>query len=164
MIPAKNVTPPPPWWCRSLVAACSPSTNQTGLHPSGPSSVAQHVFLSPLQSFLLVGIGGWPKHSFMHISQPLEDPAWRGSWESRGTSGFKYYQWLFHSWSLNTMNLVALRRLSLMRLYLRKPVCALNHTRFFSQYDDLSFFFLNIQYNFSIFSCRQIFLLLHISN
>ncbi len=42
MIPAQNMTPPPPCWRRSLVGTWWPSTNHPLLHPSGPSRVTRH--------------------------------------------------------------------------------------------------------------------------
>ncbi len=42
MIPAQNMTPPPPCWRRSLVGRWWPSTNHPLLHPSGPSRVTRH--------------------------------------------------------------------------------------------------------------------------
>ncbi len=42
MIPAQNMTPPPPCWRRSLVGTWWPSTNHPLLHPSGLSRVGRH--------------------------------------------------------------------------------------------------------------------------
>ncbi len=42
MIPAQNMTPPPPCWRRSLVGTWWPSTSHPLLHPSVPSRVARH--------------------------------------------------------------------------------------------------------------------------
>lgn len=42
LIPAQNMTPPPPCWHRSLVGTWWPFTNHPPLHPSGPSRVARH--------------------------------------------------------------------------------------------------------------------------
>ena len=43
MIPAQNMTLPPPSWRHSLVGTLWPSTNHPLLHPSEPSRVARHL-------------------------------------------------------------------------------------------------------------------------
>lgn len=103
MIPAQNITPPPPCWCRSLVCMGCPSTSRPPLHPSGPSSVARHssvnetvlkscivlYCLAHWSRFCLCAVDRGGRQDGLHSCKPLKDPASCCSGDVGGTSSFK---------------------------------------------------------------------------